>query len=406
MLLIYIILSLLILGSAFFSGSETAVFSLDILKRARISKSKTKKAKIFRILYGNHKELLMTILIGNMLVNIALSSVASNLFHGNAIFAIVSITLFLLIFGEITPKNLSYVFNYTISLFVTRPLLMAHKLFYPLRKLLMLITNPIIKRYTNDNIEDKGLTAEEIKTAVLYGHRQGILGKDETGLISNLLNFSLKEARHIMTPRTRIKALDKATSLKDAITFVKNAGVSKVPIYKKNRDNIVGHLKTKDLLPYIRGIKKANKINHLIHPVLYVPEGKVLADLFTDLKNNTIRMVVVVDEFGGTAGIITLDDLLEEILGQLIDEDEYAEKYFWNTLSGKIQFRGATPLEIVNEEMGLNLSSDDYETLSGYVLELSGDIPEKNDVFFDEWNTFRIKKMDENAIAIIEVEPK
>ncbi len=406
MLLIYIILGLLILASAFFSGSETAVFSLDILKRARISKSKTKKARIFRVLYANHKELLMTILIGNMLVNIALSSVASNLFNQNAVLAIVSITVFLLIFGEITPKNLSYVFNYTMSLFVIRPLLFVYRLFYPLRKLLMFITNPIIKRYTDETKEEKGLTAEEIKTAVLYGHREGILGKDETGLISNLLNFSMKEARHIMTPRTRIKALDKDASLKEAVAFTKNAGVSKVPVYKKNRDNIIGHLKTKDLLPYIRGIKKANRIHHLVHPVLYVPEGKVLADLFTDLKNSTIRMVVVVDEFGGTAGIITLDDLLEEILGQLIDEDEYAEKYFWNTLSGKTQFRGATPLEIVNEEMGLNLQSDDYETLGGYVLDLSGDIPAKDDKFSDEWNTYKVKHMDENAIAVIEVESK
>ena len=209
-----------------------------------------------------------------------------------------------------------------------------------------------------------------------------------------------------MTPRTRIKALDKDASLKEAVAFTKNAGVSKVPVYKKNRDNIIGHLKTKDLLPYIRGIKKANRIHHLVHPVLYVPEGKVLADLFTDLKNSTIRMVVVVDEFGGTAGIITLDDLLEEILGQLIDEDEYAEKYFWNTLSGKTQFRGATPLEIVNEEMGLNLQSDDYETLGGYVLDLSGDIPAKDDKFSDEWNTYKVKRMDENAIAVIEMEPK
>jgi len=403
MTLMIVVFVFLFLLSAFFSGSETAIFSLDLLQRTRLFKSRRPAARRLKYLYQHPRKLLMTILAGNMLVNIALSSLASDLFKGDKLLAIGIITMSLLIFGEVTPKNISYAFNRQISVFNSGLLLLIHRILNPVRRLLDILTGPFIRRYSKDDEKQQLITPEEIKTAVVYGHKQGVLDKDESGLISNVLNFSIKDARHIMTPRTRIQALPVKTSLKDAIAFAKQVGLSKIPLYKKNKDHIVGYLRSRDLLPYIRGQKKATGISHLIYPAFYIPEGKGLAEFFTELKKSTSRLAVVLDEYGGTAGIITLDDVLEEILGQFIDEDEKAEHFFWKTDAGTHIFLGSAPLEVFNQELKMDIRSSDYETLGGYILFLAGNIPAEGDVFDDGTLQYAIRKMDDTLIQSVEV---
>jgi CBS domain containing-hemolysin-like protein len=349
------------------------------------------------------RDLLMTILIGNMLVNITLSSLAADLFGEARIIAVGSITLALLVFGEITPKNIAYAYNRKISLLASLPLAALLRFFAPFRKFLYWITNPVIRRFHGPEGDDALVTRDEILTAVVSGHRQGVLEKDERDLIANVLEFSMKDARHIMTPRTQIKALPAHAPLEEAIAFARKTGVSKIPVFKKDKDHIVGYLRTKDLLPYIRGVKKASGIGHLVYPVFYIPEGRGLGEFFPEMQRSTSRMAVVLDEYGGTAGIITLDDILEEVLGQFLDEDEKQRQCYRASGEGGWDFQGTVSLGDFNRVTGLDLYSDDYETLSGYLLYLAGRIPAPGDSFSDGTCSYTILKMEENRIIGIRV---
>lgn len=402
--LMLLLFALLLFLSAFFSASETACFSLDLVKRTRMFQSGRHAALRLQGLLRKPRDLLMTILIGNMLVNITLASLASDLFGDAHFVAVISITMALLIFGEITPKNFAYAYNRKLSLLVSLPLVFFMWFLFPLRKLLYWLTNPVIRRFHGPEGDDALVTRDEILTAVVSGHRQGVLEKDERDLIANVLDFSLKDARHIMTPRTRIKAIARNASLEEAIAFARRTGVSKIPVFKKDKDHIVGYLRTKDLLPYIRGVKKATGIGHLVHPVFYIPEGRGLGEFFPEMQRSTSRMAVVLDEYGGTAGIITLDDILEEVLGQFLDEDEKQRQCYRKSGESAWIFQGSVSLSDFNRVTGLELFSDDYETLSGYLFFLAGRIPGEGDSFADGKCTYTIIKMDENRIVSIKVE--
>lgn len=401
--LMLLLFALLLFLSAFFSASETACFSLDLVKRTKMFQGGRRAAQRLQGLLRKPRDLLMTVLIGNMLVNITLSSLAADFFGEARFLAVASITLALLVFGEITPKNIAYAYNRKLSLLASLPLTVLMRIFGPFRKLLYWITNPVIRRFHGPEGDDALVTRDEILTAVISGHRQGVLEKDERDLIANVLDFSMKDARHIMTPRTQIKALARNASLEEAIAFARRTGVSKIPVFKKDKDHIIGYLRTKDLLPYIRGVKKATGIGHLVHPVFYIPEGRGLGEFFPEMQRSTSRMAVVLDEYGGTAGIITLDDILEEVLGQFLDEDEKQRQCYRASGEGAWDFQGTVSLGDFNRVTGLELFSDDYETLSGYVLYLAGRIPMPGDSFSDGKCTYTILKMDENRITGIRV---
>ncbi len=405
MIIIFIVFSTLLILSAFFSGSETAIFSLGILDRTKISKDKRKSARTFVSLYSDSHKLLSTILIGNMVVNIAFSSVMSRFFGAEQFLAIVVITVVLLIFGEITPKNIALSFNCKIALLIAAPLNFFSWFFTPVRKLLDYLTRPVVGRISGEEENKTVITTEELKAAVRSGYGKGLVDSDETTLLYNVLNFSIKQARHIMTPRLRLKLLSASSSIDDTIKFAKKNRLSKILIYKKTKDNIIGYIRVKDLLPYLRGIKKANRITHLVLPVFYIPERKPLADFLPELKESLSRIAVIVDEFGGTAGIITLDDIVEEIMGTLSEEGDVEKKDCWIDKRGT-HFKGSTSLGFFSKKMSWELQSDDYETLSGYVLELAGDLPMQGDSFEDSKFSYTIEKMVKNRIELIGVNKK
>ena len=395
----------LLMLSAFFSASETAYFSLDMLKRARIARKNSHAALRAGSLLSRPRRLLMTILIGNMLVNTALSSTASDLFGDATFLAIASITFTLLVFGEVTPKNLAFRFNERLALLFSLPLAFFTHLFAPLRFALEKVTKPMLRR-TGADLERQGLTEDEFRSAIKRSGSSGVLASGESGLLANVIGFSLLEARHIMTPRTSVQALPVTAKMRDAIELSRTIQYSKIPLYRTNKDDIVGYLRVKDLLPYMAGIKKATSLRRLMKPVFRIPEGKLLADFLPEMQQNTSRLAVVVDEYGGTAGIVTLDDVLEEIMGQLLNENDKDERMFWSKTNRNFVFRGTTPLAMFNQRMGTNIESDDYQTLSGYVLELAGRIPQENDAFEDGSFRFRISLMKGNHISQIEVSRK
>jgi len=233
-IIVIVFLTLLAL-SAFFSGSETAIFSLGILERTKISKDKRKSAKVFAALYSDSHKLLSTILIGNMVVNITFSSIMSRFFKGEQLLAIVIITIVLLIFGEITPKNIALSFNRKMAILIAIPLNFFSWFFTPVRKLLDYLTRPVVGRISGDEENKTVITTEELKAAVRSGYGKGLVDSDESTLLYNVLNFSIKQARHIMTPRLRLKLLSASSSIDDAVKFAKENRISKILIYKKSK---------------------------------------------------------------------------------------------------------------------------------------------------------------------------
>jgi CBS domain containing-hemolysin-like protein len=395
----------LLLFSAFFSGMEAAYFSLDILKRARMARLSSASARRSIKLLQRPRDLLVTILIGNMLVNTTLSSKASDLFGESTALSIIVITFTILVFGEITPKSLGCRYNDRYAPGGSALLVFFSFLFAPLRVFLKLLMRTFLRKAGPVQAR-RTITEDEFMSAVKRGGMSGVLEQASSGILSNIVGFLMLEARHIMTPRTSIHALPIASKMSSVMEFARKTSYSKIPLYRTNKDDIVGYFHTKDLLPYMTGAKKPTSMKRLLRPVFRIPEGKLLADFLPEMQQNTSRLAVVVDEYGGTAGIITLDDVLEEIMGQLLDENESAERMFWAKTKRTSVFRGTTPLAFFNQRMGTNITSEDYQTLSGYLLELAGRIPAENDTFDAENFRYRVLLMNGNHISQIEVTRK
>jgi len=395
----------LLFFSAFFSGMEAAYFSLDILKRARMARLGSAPARRSITLLERPRDLLMTILIGNMLVNTTLSSKASDLFGESTALSILVITFAILIFGEITPKSLGCRYNDRSALRGSALLVFFSFLFAPLRFFLKLLMRAFLRKAGPVQAR-RTITEDEFMSAVKRGGLSGVLEQASSGILSNIIGFLMLEARHIMTPRTSIHALPLAAKMRDVMDFARKTSYSKIPLYRTNKDDIVGYFHTKDLLPYMTGAKKPTSMKRLLRPVFRIPEGKLLADFLPEMQQNTSRLAVVVDEYGGTAGIITLDDVLEEIMGQLLNENESAERMYWAKTKRTSIFRGTTPLALFNQRMGTKITSADYQTLSGYLLELAGRIPAENDAFDAGDFRYRVLLMNGNHISQIEVTRK
>ena len=394
----------LLLLSAFFSLMEASYFSLDILKRAKISRLPTSGALRGTALLSRPRDLLMTVLIGNMLATTALSSKASDLFDDSTFISIIVVTAILVLFGDMTPKNLGFRHNERYAIAGSLILKFFFILFTPIRLFLKLFMNGILRKAGAQDAHQR-ITEDEFRSAIKRSSLSGGLEQTSGGILANIIGFSMLEARHIMTPRTSIHALPLAAKMRDAIEFVRSTQYSKIPLYRSNKDEIVGYLRAKDLLPYMAGAKKMTSLKRLLRPVFRIPEGKLLAEFLPEMRQETSRLAVVVDEYGGTAGIITLDDVLEEIMGQLMDEKENEgdERMYWAKTNRTSVFRGTTPLALFNQRMGTSITSADYQTLSGYILELAGRIPQENDVFDDERFRFRVLLMKGNHINQIEV---
>jgi CBS domain containing-hemolysin-like protein len=388
---------------------EASYFSLDILKRAKMARLPAPKARRGTALLSRSRDLLMTVLIGNMLANTVLSSRASGLFGDSTALSILVVTFFLVLFGDMVPKSLGFRHNEKYALTGSGPLRFFFIFFAPIRGFLKLFVTRFLNKVGAEDVK-RIITEDEFRSAIKRSSVSGVLEQASSGILANIISFSMLEARHIMTPRTSIHALPLAAKMRDAIEFVRATSYSKIPLYRSNKDEIVGYLRAKDLLPYMTGVKKTTSLKRLLRPVFRIPEGKLLVEFLPEMRQDTSRLAVVVDEYGGTAGILTLDDVLEEIMGQLMDEKENvgAERMYWAKTNRTYIFRGTTPLALFNQRMETRITSEDYQTLSGYILELAGRIPQENDVFdantFDGGRfRFRVVLMKGNHISQIEV---
>ncbi|MBI5554330.1 MAG: HlyC/CorC family transporter [Elusimicrobia bacterium] len=384
----FIILAILILASFFFSATETALTSLGRYRIASLIKEK--KVKSLQIWVEHPNKILAAILVGNTIVNLTAAALATYLavnFPNNlhipegwaAVMATVLITVVILILGEITPKTLAKHRPEIVAVWTIKVLLLVHYVLAPLIKGLIFITNPLVK-FLGGNIKQDMLfdKDEEIRFLVSEGVREGVLGKDQKEMIHSVLEFGDKIAREIMIPRIDMECVEINLEKEKFIDLLVETGHSRVPVYKDNLDNIIGIIHVKDLLNAWR-CNELIVIPDLIRTTYFVPETQKVNSLMRHMQKGRQHLAIVVDEYGVPSGLITMEDLVEQIVGDILDEYDIEDIGIEPLGDGSAQIDGKMNIYEVNEKLKINLPSEDFNTVSGFVVDLLGRVPRKDE---------------------------
>ena len=383
---LFVLLFLLSLAlSAFFAGAETALVSLGPIDLQRLREKGDRRGAIIRALKANRNRLLVTILIGqNLFVSSAsaLATVIATNWLGDTYgvpAAIVFSTLALFVFAEMTPKAIGAASPVAISRAVAIPLSWMMNLLGPIATLCVKITTRALRSV---HIAEKtpALTEEEMKSVFNLGADQGVIHGEERKLLHKVLEFGDKTARDIMTPRTRIVALPETARFSDVSLVLKEHKLSRLPIYRGSLDNIVGILHAKDLFALTDEEERTFRIDQYMDQPFLVPEFKRAEDVFREMRRRRTHIAVVVDEFGGTAGIVTIEDAIEEMLGPIQDEfDEEETSGFVAAGERAYLLEGSFRLDDLEDQFGLDLPREEAETIAGHLMLRFGRIPRKGE---------------------------
>ncbi len=384
-----LVLLVLLLLSAFFSGSETAVTSLHELRIRHMMERKPKKRRALQHLLDEPNDLITTLLIMNNLVNVGASALATLLFlrllpadlpqYVSAMITTGVMTLMLLMFGEITPKTLAKNRAEWVTLAVVGPVWQLTRLLYPLVRGLRRLTRVFLRPFGEQMLEreEAAVSEDHLITLIEEGEERGTIAAQDGDMIRRVLSLDETTAEEVMVPRTDMQAIEVSTALSDLTEFVVRDGHSRYPVYEENRDNVLGLLYVKDLFALMANGDQAN-LRDILRPVYYTPTTKPNNVLLREFQRERVHMAVVVDEYGGVAGIVTLEDILEEIVGEI--EDEYdtprSRQLIRRLAQQEAVVDGDAEVRMVNQTLGLDLSGDDAVTIAGLILEELGDIPD------------------------------
>lgn len=420
----------LVVLNAFFAASEIALISLNDNKIKVMAEEGDKKARVLQNLLGEPSRFLATIQIGITLAGFLASAFASESFADPlvefllaaglplpeaglktaAVFVItIILSYFTLVLGELVPKRLAMNKAESIAWFVANPLRALSVIALPFVKLLTASTNFFIRLFGVDPHAEGGqVTEEEIRMMVDVGEEKGAIHESEKVMINNIFEFNNKTVAEVMTHRTDIAALPVGAGLEEVIAFIKEEKYSRIPVYEDTIDNIIGVMHTKYLIEYLAQGKDqgAFYLSDFIRQPYFVPESKRTDVLFRELQQNKTHLAVIIDEYGGTAGIVTLEDLIEEIVGNIFDEDDEIEKEIEKLDEATFMINGATSLDTVEDYLNVELPTAEYETLSGFVIGQLGRIPENNeDNPTVEYNglVFKVERVDEKRVAKVKV---
>jgi gliding motility-associated protein GldE len=407
------ILVLLVL-SALVSGAEAAFFSLSPAEISNIRSSKTKTNKLIVKLLIIPERLLATILVTNNLVNIGIiiisAYVSNSLFDfSNAktlgfVIEVVVITLVIVFFGEILPKIYAIRYSSKVARFMAAPIDIAEKICRPVNTILITSTARIQQKFSQ---QGKLISMDDLSDA-LDLTEQGIT--EEKKILEGIVKFGNIDVRDIMTSRVDIIGVPIHTRFKKLISMVVDSGYSRIPVYNQNLDNIKGILYIKDLLPFL-GKPDSFNWQSLMRPPYYVPDTKKINDLLREFQTTKIHLAVVIDEYGGTSGIITLEDILEEIVGEITDESDNDEVSYVKIDEANYLFEGKTLLndffKVLNlEEDVFDDVKGEAETLAGLILEMKGELPRKHEMIHCKGFDFTVKSVDQRRIEQIQVTRK
>jgi putative hemolysin len=371
---------LLLLCSFFFSGSETALFSLSSLKIKHLQKEKGHKGVLIARLLANPRGLLISILLGNIFVNILSSTLADSLIRSvipggrGTLLAIITMTFAILVIGEITPKTIAIQYAERVSLLVAPVISAIDKLVRPVRRVFRAVSDAVITAVSGHiPIADHHITEEEIKTAIGVGVREGVVDSQEKEMIHGVLSFADKNVNDIMRPRQEITAFEINDSLANIEDVIRKHEYSRLPVYDEEFDNITGILYAKDLLRALRESKET-EIRSMLRPAYFVPENKPALSLFREFRKKRIHMAIVVDEYGGVSGLITLEDMIEEIIGEIRDKDD-TEPMHKELSPGVYRIKARLEIEEFNNLLGVDIADENNVTIGGFLISRIGSIP-------------------------------
>lgn len=402
-----IILLLLVLLSAFFSSAETALTTSNKIRMRALAEDGDERAKRVLRITDDSGKMLSAILIGNNIVNLSASSLATSLaieLWGSVGAGITTgvLTVIILIFGEISPKTLATIHADKIALMYSRLIDGLMKLLTPI----IFVINKLAMGFlfllrVDPNTGNQQMTEEELRTIVDVSKESGVIESEEHEMINNVVDFGDAQAKEVMVPRIDMTFANIENTYDELIEIFQENMFTRLPVYEENTDNVVGILNMKDLL--LCRDKEHFSVRDIMREPYFTYEHKNTAELFIEMRKSSIALAIVLDEYGATAGLITLEDLLEEIVGEIRDEyDTDEEDPIVELNEREFIVLGSANLEDICEELDLDFTSEDYDTIGGYLIGLLDHLPEENEIIItDDDVLLRVDQMDKNRIEKI-----
>jgi CBS domain containing-hemolysin-like protein len=406
-----VILVVLIILSGLFSSAETALTTVNINKLKALSEEGKKKADRVLRMRENPSKLLSTILVGNNIVNLSASALSTTLFtelFGSKAVGIVTgvLTFLILIFGEITPKTIANAHSLGLSMAYAYPISFLMIIFTPIIWILNIICRGIFRILGLDPDKDNDkITEKELRVIVSSSEEAGVIEQSEKKMITNVVDFGDAVSKDIMIPRADMVCAEITADYNTLLQLLESENYSRFPVYRESRDHIVGILHVKDMILYAEkhGRENATAEKVMRRPV-YVYEYQRTAEIFKDMKTSSATMCIVLDEYGITAGLITMEDLIEEIVGEIRDEYDEGEAEWIKRLSeDHYSVDGAVKLDDLSDAIGTPLHSDHYDSLGGLVIELLDRLPDEGDEVENEQVYLKVKHVEKNRVERVEV---
>lgn len=404
-----IILLILLLLSCFFSSAETSLTTVNKLRIRSLADENVKGAKTVVKLIENPSKMLSAILIGNNVVNLSASSIATSLAidHFGSVGAGIAtgiVTIMILIFGEITPKTLATIHAEKLSLTYSGIIYFLTQLLTPVIYIVNQISLTILRLLRVDpNTRVSAITENELRTIVDVSHEEGIIESEERRMITNVVDFGDSLAKDVMVPRIDMEFADIDLTYDELVTAFSIEKFTRMPVYQETRDNIVGIVNLKDVFFY-QGKKEDFCLKDIMRDPYFTYEYKKTSELFIEMKRESIPIAIVLDEYGATAGLLTLEDLIEEIVGDIRDEYDSDEEDSIQCINeNEFIADGNTKLDDINEVIGLHIESNDYDSIAGHIIGLLDHLPSQGETVEEDHVIYTVDSVDKNRIDKVHI---
>jgi CBS domain containing-hemolysin-like protein len=408
-----VILGILLLLSAFFSSAETALTTVNKLRIRSLAEDNMKEAKVVNKLIEDPTKMLSAILIGNNIVNLSASSIATalaiNHFGSNGAgiatgVATGILTILILIFGEITPKTIATIFSEKLSLkygrFITLLTLVITPIIFLVNKISLVV---LLLLRINPHAKSSVITEDELRTIVDVSHEEGVIESEERRMITNVVDFGDSLAKDVMVPRVDMAFAEVTLTYDELVEIFSVDKYTRMPVYSESRDNVIGIVNLKDIFFYC-GSKEEFSVEKIMREPYFTYEYKKISELLIEMRKESIPLAIVLDEYGSTAGLITLEDLLEEIVGEIRDEyDDDEEDSIRQVGENEYIADGNTKLDEINEIIGLDLESDDYDSIAGHMIYLLDHLPDVGESVTNKHVVYTVDAVEKNRIDKVHI---
>lgn len=403
-----IVLIILLFGSAFFSSAETSLTTVNKIKMRSLAEEGNKRAKMVIKITDNSSRMLSAILIGNNIVNLSASALTTTIAYklGGSAVAIATgiITVLILIFGEITPKTIATINADKIALSYAYPIHFIMVVLTPVSIVVNVLSRGILFLLRVDpNARLNIMTENELRTIVDVSHEDGVIEEKEKEMIYNVFDLGDAKAKDVMVPRVNVTFADVESSYEELLDIFREDKFTRLPVYEETTDNVIGTINMKDLLLF--GNTKEFHIRDILREAYFTHEHKSISELLVEMRQASLNIAIVLDEYGETAGLITLEDILEEIVGEIHDEyDENEEEFFKQINDYEFIVEGSMNLDDINDRIELDLESEDYDSLGGYIIERLDRLPDiKDEIVIENGVRIVVDSLDKNRIEKVHI---